>query len=235
MSLPRSRLVAEVYSYCGEPPDLPLGKGLPQNLVFQILTESEDEMLRDLDLSTQNRRVSKTDIQLQDGETEFSLNTTDFNAVAYLALQIDPASDVWLPVDKVNSDSLLQAGLDNRLAVSFRDTPPVIEVSWLPSSSHTLRVWYDRGANDAPQLSGTTELGGLYDSYLKLRTAAQCRELMGLEVGKVLSTRLDNSERQWERNVKISRQQGTVYKTRVFTPPRWGRPRAGDRTRFFIP
>lgn len=236
MSVYRSQLVAEVNTYCGELPDRPLKDGgLPQNLVFQVLVESEDEMLRDLDLSAQNRRVSRFETSLYDGIGEVAV-PGDFGAPAYVALQADPSNDVWFPVEITNAGSLVQAGLDQKLAVSFRDTPSVMELSWMPDSPQSLRVWYDRGGNDNPVLLGSTELGNLYDSYLKLRTAAQCRELLGLEVGKVLGSRLIDSQRQWKRYVSMSRQQGMASKPMVFIPPRLRNKRSLlDPTRFYLP
>lgn len=232
MSLLRSQLVAEVYEYCGNPDDRPLKEnGLPQQFVFQILTESEDEMLRDLDLATSNRRVGKWEDSLTDAEFR-----PDIDGVpSYAALQTD-SSEVWYPVEIVNHGALLQAGIDGRLAIAFRDTPMVAEVSWVPESGQTLRIWYDRSGNDAPRLSESTELGNLYDSFLKLRTAAQCRELMGLTVGEILKTRLEDSQRQWRRFVSTSRQQGTASKPPVFTPPRLRRSNPLlDPTRFYLP
>lgn len=235
MSILRSQLVGEIREYCNDPADRRLEEGgLPGQLVFQILTESEDEMLRDLDLSVQNRRVGKSEISLSENDTEFNLNI-DGNP-SYVALKIDAVSDFWYPVDIINHGSLVQAGLDGRAAIAFRDTPSIAEVSWIPNGSQVLRIWYDRSGNDAPQLNASTELGNLYDSYLKLRTAAQCRELMGADVGKVLATRLINSERQWKRYVDMSRQQGQGFKSRVYTPRRMRRAYPfTDRTRFFIP
>lgn len=234
MSITRSQILAEVLSYCADPDDRPLKEGgLPHNLVFQILTECESELLRDLDLSVGNRRVDKAEITLSANETEFNLNI-DGNP-SYVALQVD-TSDVWWPVEIINHGGVVQAGINGRLAIAFRDTPPVAEVSWIPDVSQNLRIWYDRTGDDNPTMAGSTELGNLYDSYLKLRAAAQCRELMGQDVGKVLSTRLVTSERQWKRYVEMSRNQGTQFKSRVFTPARLRRNYQGlDRSRFFLP
>jgi hypothetical protein len=233
MSLPRSQLVAEVLEYCGSPPDVPLRDGgLPQPLVFQVLIECEDEMLRDLDLSTQNRRVGMWEDTLSDAEFSPSIDGNP----SYAAVLLDSASDVWMPVEIVNHSALAQAMIDGRMAIAFRDTPSIAEVSWTPESSHTLRIWYDRSGSDAPELASSTEIGSLYDSYLKLRAAAQCRELMSLDVGKVLSTRLINSERQWGRYVDMGRQQGVGFKNPVYTPRRFRRAYPFlDRTRFFVP
>lgn len=235
MSLLRSQLVAEVYQYCADPDDRPLKEGgLPQQLVFQVLCENEDELLRDLDLSTNNRRVGRTDVYLSQDDPEFTLSVSDMTAVSYAALLVDTTSNVWWPVDIVNHSGLPQAGIDERRAVAFRDTPPVGEVSWIPESSQTLRLWYDRNGNDAPQLLASTELGNLYDSYLKLRTAAQCRELIGMTVGGILESRLLSSQAQWKRSVDMSRMQGSGFKSPVFPRRRRTIPFIDPR-RFFVP
>lgn len=236
MSVTRSRLVGEVYEYCGNPDDRPLNeKGLPQQFVFQVLTETEDEMLRDLELSDQGRRIAKQEVQLNTDDFEFSLND-DTASPSYVTLNTDSSSNLWMPVDIVTPSALLQASMDGRLAVSFRGTPPVGEVSWSPDSTHTLNIWYERSGNDDPQLAASTDLGNLYDSYLKLRTAAQCREIMGMEIGNVMATRLVRSEKQWQRHVNKGSQKGQEYKTRVFTPRRLRRSYPFvDRTRFFVP
>lgn len=235
MSILRSQLVAEVFNYCGDPEDRPLKEGgLPQQLVFQVLTEEEDAMLRDLDLSTQNRRVGRMDIDLTQDSPEFTISVSDLTAASYAALRPDASADIWWPVDIVNHSGLIQAGINGRPAVAFRDTPPVGEVSWTPDANQVLRIWYDRNGNDAPQLAASTELGNLYDSFLKLRAAAQCRELMNLPVGNVLGSRLIDSQRQWKRYVDMSRAQGSEFKSPVFPRRRQAYPFL-DKTRFFIP
>lgn len=236
MSVLRSQLVGEIYEYCGNPDDRTFNeKGLPQQFVFQVLTENEDEMLRDLELSNQGRRIASQDVSLSENDFEFSLNA-DAVSPSYVTLQTDTSTNVWLPVDIVTPSALLQASIDGHLAIAFRGTPPTGEVSWTPDASHNLRIWYERPGNDVPQLAASTELGGLYDSYLKLRTAAQCREIMGLEIGKILSTRLAQGEKQWQRYVMKGAQKGQEYKSRVFTPRRLRRVYPFlDRTRFFVP
>jgi len=234
MSNPRSRLVAEVYGYCGEPDDLPLKMGgLPQNLVFQILTENEDELLRDLNLSGQNRRISRQDIPLSPDTAEFGLNDEAASA-SYVTLQVDPNSQIFYPVNIVAPSALPQASINGQLAIAFHDGMTQAEISWNPDAAHSLVIWYDRTGDDNPTLNGSTELGNLYDSYLKIRTAAQCRELMGMTIGDVLKARLLQSERQWQRYVNKGQQHGVAGKSRVFTPPRLRRTMI-DRTRFFVP
>jgi len=235
MSNPRSKLVAEVYGYCGEPDDLPLAEGgLPQNLVFQILTENEDEMLRDLNLSKQGRRISSEPVYLNPDETSFDVSF-EGASVAYVTLQADQGSQIYYPVEIVSPGALLQASNDGVLAIAFRDGLTTGEVSWHPEGQHLLTIWYERTGDDNPTLPGTTEIGNLYDSYLKIRTAAQCRELMKLEVGDILKTRLLSSAKQWQKHVDKGQQQGLGSKSRVFTPSRFRRGPAIDRTRFFVP
>lgn len=234
MSLIRSQLVAEIYRYCGDPEDVPLKQGgLDQPLVFQVLTECEDEMLRDLALSHQHRRIAMQEFPLSEGLLEF---TSIEGEPAYAQLRIDSSSDLWWPVEIVNPNALLDAGIDGKLAVSFRDTPLVGETSWTPESSQTLRIWSDRWGNDSPQMSGTTDLGNLYDSFLKLRAAAQCRELMNLPVGAILASRLMESQKQWKRHAAKGRQEGLASKPMVFVPPRLRRRNyLLDPSRFFLP
>lgn len=233
MSVTRSRLVGEVYEYCGNPDDCPIkDKGLPQQFVFQVLTENEDEMLRDLELSNQGRRIAKQEVSLIENDVEFSLNP-DAVAPAYVSLQPDPSTNEWWPIEIVTPDGLLQATINGVMAVTFRGNQG--EVSWQPESTHNLVVWYERSGDDDPQLLASTELGSLYDSYLKLRTAAQCREMMGLPIGPILTSRIAQSEAQWQRYTRRGNQRGLATKTPVFTPARMRRSYPLDRTRFFVP
>lgn len=223
--------MGDVYQYCGDPSDQPLKQGgLPQNLVFQVLVENEDEMLRDLQLSDQGRRISKKDITLNSEQTEYPF-TVDSLEPSYAMLQVDATSNVWWPIEIVNPNALLDNASRGVPAVAFRGTK--VELSWIPDSGQILVVWYDRTGDDNPTMAGSTELGNLYDSYLKLRTAAQCRELLGLTVGAVLASRIQSSERQWQRFVNKTHQKGKGTKSRVFTPPRYRRGFV-DRTRFFV-
>lgn len=190
-------------------------------------------MLRDLELTNRGRRIASQPVQLSENEFTFSL-TPDSAAPSYVTLQTDLSTNISYPVEIVDPNALIQASMGGVMAVTFRGADG--EVSWQPDSSHTLTVWYERGGNDNPELAASTEIGNLYDSYLKLRTAAQCRELMGMDVGKVLATRLAKSDEQWQRFTKKGLQKGVAAKARVFTPPRLRRSYPFiDRTRFFIP
>lgn len=219
---------------CGEPRDVPLPDGLPDNLIFEELTSIETEMLRDLDLSSQSRRVAKVEVSLSAEQDEFAISAGDFNASAFAYLQTDVNSNIWYPVEIIDHAGLVQAGIDGHLAISIVGTTGY--TSWVPDGSHTLRLWYERDGMDDPGLAESTELGNLYDEYLKLQTAAQCKEHLGLKIGDVMMARLAKSERQWQRYVNRGRQRGTAYKTPVFTPARMRRSYPFvDRTRFLVP
>jgi len=235
MSLQRGQLLSSVRTFCNEAADCPVDQGgLPSNLIFEVLTSIEDEMLRDLDLSAKSRRVNMEEVPLTADLTQYALSNSDFHAPSYAYLQTDPATDIWYPVEIVNHAGLLTAAENGVLAVGFFGTPQQVETSWLAESGQTLRLWYERSSNDDPTLDGNTELGALYDSYLKLQTAAQCRELMKLDVGDVLRARLRKSESQWQRYVNRSNQRGTGAKSPVAP---WNRRSYNglDPRRFFVP
>ena len=229
MPVTRHSLLNSVRTLCGEPPDLPLPKGLPSNLIFEELTSIEAEMLRDLDLSTQSQRVGKMEISLSNGDEEFSITASDFNAYAYAYLQTDGTTNEWYPVEIIDPSGLIQAGQAGRLAIGVIGQTGYL--SWIPEGAQNLRIWYERNGEDQPELSASTELGNLYDQYLKLQTAAQCREHLGLKIGEVLGGRLARSEAQWNKYVNRGRQRGVGAKSPVFSYYR----RNLDRTRFFLP
>lgn len=235
MSQVRGRLVSEVRLLCGEPSDLSLSQGgLPTNLIFEEICNIEAEMLRDLELSAKNARVAKIEPSLVQDESEFAITTSDFLTASYVYLQTDPSSDIWWPVEIVNHSALFDMGVAGTPAIAFSGTPKRAYLSWTPDGTQTLRIWYERTGNDDPEMAGQTELGGLYDEYLKLQAAAQCREHLKMEVGAVLASRLTKSERQWQKHVNRSLQQGAGHKRPVYTPPRFRRYLRGvDRTTFF--
>jgi hypothetical protein len=232
MSVPRASLVGSVRVLCGEPPDLPLSQGgLPDNLIFEELVSVEAMMLRDLDLSGKGRRVSLTEVSLQQDQDSFTIPAGDFHDPAYVYLQTDSASDLWHPVEIVGQSGLAEANASGRLAVAVVGTTGYF--SWLPDGTHTLRIWYERSGNDAPTMGETTEIGNLYDEYLKLQTAAQCREHLKMEIGPMLQSRLAKSERQWQRYANRGHQRGVGAKSAVFI--RHSRFSHLDPHRFFVP
>lgn len=231
MSQTRSYLMSAVRTLCGEPSDAQLPDGLPSNLIFEELLTTESIMLRDLEMGAQERRIVQQEVTINASDEVIGVPWDDYHSAAYAYLQ-ESGSDIWWPVDIVSEAALAQAGIDGRLAVSFTGTPQQLRFSWLPDDVQTLRIWYERGAEAQPTMAGSTELGGLYDDYLKLQTAAQCREHLKLPVGDVMRSRLDKSERQWQRYVHRGSQRGAAQKTPVYTPPRF-RGRRLDRTRYF--
>lgn len=234
MSVTRQWLKNSVRTLCGEPADLPLPDGLPNNLIFEELTSIETEMLRDLDLSSQSRRVDKVEVSLTTDSDEFAISAGDFNAPAFAYVQTDVNSPMWYPVEIVDHAGITQAGINGVLAVSIVGSTGY--TSWISDGSHTLRLWYERNGMDDPALAESTELGNLYDGYLKLQTAAQCMEHLGRKIGDVMAARLVKSERQWQRYVNRGRQRGQGTKNPVFVPSRFRRSYSYvDRTRFFVP
>jgi hypothetical protein len=231
----RSQLISEVRTACNGLPDAPLdGGGLPSNLIFETLIAIESEMLRDHDLAGTDRRVAKEEIPLNTNEESVPISATDFHAPTHAYLRTDNASELWWPVEIVEHASLTQAAAQGQTAIAIAGGE--VFFSWFPDTAQTLRLWYERGAGESPQPGEYTELGSLYDEYLKLMTIAQCREYLKLEVGQVLKARLARSERQWQRYVNRGHQRGQGYKTPIYAS-RLLRRRGyyADRTRFFLP
>lgn len=233
MGVARERLVSGVRTLCAEPPDCPLPDGLPSHLIFETLNDIESSMLRDLDLGTANRRVSSMDINLTGDQEDFTVPNFDFHAPSYVYLQQDPPSNVWWPVEIVEHSSLAEATRQGKLAVAFSGSPPTGYFSWLPDSEQLLRIWYERDGNEDPILADPTDLGNLYDEYLKLQAAAQCREFLKMEVGVVLKARLVKSEMQWQKFVNRGTQRGLGSKAPAYSRGR--RAPFVDRRNFFVP
>lgn len=229
----RSQLVSSVRTLCSEPADAPLDVGgLPTSLIFEELTSIESMMIRDLNLSPRNARVAKVETTLYQDQEEFLIPESDFRTPAFAYLLNNTTSDYWYPVEIVDQPSLAQATVNGTLAISV--TSGAIRFSWFPDSTQTLRLWYERTGNDAPTMDGQTELGNLYDEYLKLQTAAQCREHLKMEVGSVLAARLAKSESQWNRDVKRGFQRGLASKNPSL-PLRRFRGTFLDRRTHFVP
>lgn len=229
MTVAREQLVSSVRLLCGELPDCPISEGgLPSNLIFEELCNVEASMLRDLDLSTANARVAKIEETIT--SDEMLIAETDFQSPSYVYLRLDTSSDLWFPVEIVEHSSLVKAGWDGVHAIAFSGSPVTAYLSWIPASSETIRIWYERSGTDDPVLADVSQSG--YDEYLKLQTAAQCREYLKMEVGVVLKARLVKSERQWQKHANRGHQRGIGKKAPVF-PRRRGYPFL-DRTRFFV-
>lgn len=203
-------------------------------MIFEELCNVENSMLRDMDLATTNRRVRKVDVNLSE-EQETFVPAFDIHAPSYVYVQIDPEANVWWPVEIVEHSSLAEATRSGKMAVAFSGNPPTGYISWWPESSQTLRVWYERAANDNPVLAESTDLGNLYDEYLKMQVVAQCREYLKMEVGVVLKARIVKSEMQWQKFVNRGTQRGLGSKAPAYNRRYGRRYPFVDRTRFFFP
>lgn len=232
MSTTRASLASSVRLLCGELPDCPISEGgLPSNLIFEELSNIEAELLRDLDLSIQNRRVRMEEIPLSSLDS-FTVGASNFQAPTAAYLMTPTASDFWYPVELTTTEALPEATAAGRLAIAFSAGTGYF--SWLPEGGQTLRLWYERSDSNTPLLATGTELASLYDEYLKIQCAAQCRQYLKLDLGSVLTARLERGEKQWQRFVNRSNQRGSAQKQPVFTPAR-RRYLGVDRTRFFVP
>jgi hypothetical protein len=181
-------------------------------------------MLIDVNLSDQNRRVVSKTITLPANSYDFAVNAGNLSVPSFAEVTLDP-TDPWpTPVDIVNRASITRAGNDDRLAVAFYGDPLRAAISWVPQSGdhHTLTLWYDRTVDVDGSLSDSPPIEDAYAEHLKLQAAAQCRELMGLDVGQVLAMRVQKGEQQWQKFTRQNGQQGVVRKPS-------SHPRAGRR------
>jgi hypothetical protein len=212
-----------VRTLCGDPPDAPLPEGLPSHTIYEVLQGVESSMLIDLNLSDQNRRVVSKTINLTANTYDFAVNAGNLSMPAFAEVTLDP-SEAWpTPVDIVNRASIGRAGTDGRMAVAFYGNPLRAALSWIPQSGdrHALTLWYDKTVDVDGALSDSPPIEDAYAEHLKLQAAAQCRELMKLDVGAVLASRVSKGERQWQQHVKQNGQQGVIKKPS--SHPRTGR------------
>ena len=220
----RSRLSYGVRVLCGGPPDEPLPEGLPEHTIYEVLVDVESSMLIDLNLSDQNRRVQSKPVPLSANAYDFAVNQSNLSLPAFAQLRVN-STDTWQePVDIVNLSSIDQAGKDGRLAVAFYGTPLRAQLSWIPTQGQTLTLWLDRTIDSDGDLTDEPAIEDAYAVHLKLQAAAQCRELMKLDVGTVLAMRIQKGEQQWKSYVRKSGQSGLIVKTS-------SHPRAGGRRR----
>lgn len=213
----RSRLLSGVRQYCNNLPDCPIAEGgLPSQTIYEVLIQIETSMLIDAGLSDQNRTVDSQTVNIS--QETFSLSASNVGAPAYVWAQV-PDDDFWYPVDIVNHGSLLRAREQGRMAVAFYGEANDGEISWWPDgTTYRLRVWYDKTADEDPDLDDVPSVVSDHHTYMLLQAAAQCRELLGLPVGDVLMTRLMKGEKQWHKHTTMSRQQGTVKKPSFVSP-----------------
>src|SRR5688500_14979760 len=71
--LSRSRIISGASAIAGEPPNEPLPGGVPEHLRFETCADIETELIRDLNLSTENRTIASTPIHLTGDSQDFAL------------------------------------------------------------------------------------------------------------------------------------------------------------------
>jgi hypothetical protein len=216
MTLTRSRVVAGASGFAGEPPDEPLPTGVPMWLRFEIVADLETELMREANLSTQNRTMSKVPVRLIAGNREFSLPGIGIEDAAYITLNTEgTASLVPLPIE-ISDISVVEAdaGIGRRTVAFTSDKPQRGLLSWVPGNDETLTIWYDRSPVTDP--SADLQTFSITDSYvplLKLLLAAQMIELMKQPLGEVLRSRIARGMKQWDKFVRKGKQQGIIKKT----------------------
>lgn len=214
-------------------PDEPLAHGgLPESVIYEVVTDVETSLLIDLNLSDQNRRVQAKTVTLNPNTFDFNVNSANLSIPAFAQLRVNP-TDTWQePVDIVNLASVDQAGIDGRMAVAFYGNPLRARLSWVPQTGeqHALTMWFDRGVEVDGPLTDEPEIEDAYLAHLKLQATAQCLELMAKPIGDVLKARIIKGESQWKKYVQRNGQQGVVAKTSSHP-----RARSGGRTAFQRP
>lgn len=232
MTLTRSRIISDASGYAGEPADEPLPAGVPEWLRYNIAADLEVELLRDLNLSAENRTLSSYPVHLQPGNREFTvtqpnLENPSFATIAFSGTPMaNPKS-----IDISNLSLLPGIADDDRRAIAFfSDNPQRGMVSWNPSGDETITIWYDRSPETDPSADQATfVLTASYVPLLKLQLAAQMLELMKQPIGIMLASRIARSMEQWKQFVKRGRQQGVIQKT----PWRPGRYDSGTPAPFW--
>lgn len=210
----RSRISSGVRTLCGDAADEPLLAGLPEHVIYEVITDVESGMLIDLNLSDQNRRVQSKTISLQPNGYDFALNASTFSVPSFAQLQFSP-TDTWRdPVDIINLSSIDDAGIQGRTAVAFYGTPLRARLSWIPQSgeNQSLTFWFDKTIDGDGDLADEPAIEDAYTVHLKLQAVAQCMELMKQAVGPTLAARILKGEQQWRQYVRRNGQQGAIKK-----------------------
>lgn len=210
----RSRIAYGVRVLAGGPADEPLPNGLPEHAIYEVITNCESQMLIDVNLSDQNRRVISKPIPLNPNTYDFGVNASNLSVPAFAQLRISP-TDAWQsPVDIVNLASIDQAGVEGRVAVAFYGNPLRARLSWLPQSNEqqVLTIWFDRVIDVDGSLTEEPAIEDAYTVHLKLQSVALCLEMMGKPIGEGLKAQIAKGERQWKRYVDNSGQQGVITK-----------------------
>ncbi len=214
--LTRSRIISDASGYAGEPPDEPLPNGVPEWMRYSIAAELEVELLRDLNLSAENRTLSSYPVRLRPGTREFIVSQPNLENPSFATISLSgmPSANPK-SIDISNLSLLPGIADDGRRAIAFySDNPQRGMVSWNPSGDETITIWYDRSPETDPSAEQSTfTIAASYVPLLKLLLAAQILELMKQPIGEMLKGRISRGMDQWKRFVKQSHQQGIVQKT----------------------
>lgn len=192
-------------------------------LRFETAADIETELTRDLNLSPQNRTMSKFPMRLTPNSREFQINQMGLEDPVYVSLSRDGEPDL-IPLDiRIGDISMINSvARDGRLAVAFYgDKPQRGITSWTPDGTETITVWFDRSPDTDPSAEQATFT--ITDSYvplLKLLLAAQMLELMKQPIGKILESRISNGMAQWKQYARRGKQQGVIKKT-AYRPGRY--------------
>jgi hypothetical protein len=213
--LTRSRVIAGASGLAGEPPDEPQPSGIPMWLRYEIAADIETEMIRDLNLSVQNRTMARTEIYLTPGSREFSLPNAGLENAVHITLQRSDAGEQKRTIDISNIALLEGDEREGKRTVGFYgDKPQRGMLSWSPASGDKLIIWYDRSPNTDPDPeTATFTITDSYVPHLKLMLAAQMLEMLDKKPGPVLAARIARGIEQWEQFVASGRQQGVIEKS----------------------
>jgi hypothetical protein len=224
MTLTRSRIISDASGYAGEPPDEPIPAGIPEWMRYSIAADLEVELLRDLNLSAENRTLSSYPLRLQPGNREFTVSQADLENASFATLTYSSNPNANPVSLNVTNLSLLNGIADDgdRAIAFYSDRPQRGMVSWIPSGDEVITIWYDRSPNTDPSPEQSTfSIAASYVPFLKLLLAAQMLELMNKPIGEMLKARISNGTKQWKKFVRQSKQQGIVQKT-SWRPDRYG-------------
>lgn len=215
----RSRIISGASGLAGEPPNGPLPSGVPEWLRFETAADLETELIRDLNLSSENRTLASTPVNLTLDSQDFTVpGGGAVETVAYVSVVTSDLQPPWITpqdVDITNLSLINDARRDGKLKVAFySDRPQQGRVSWIPQGNEVLTIWYDKSPQTDPSPDQSTFT--ITDSYLpllKLLLAAQMLELMNKPIGAMLQSRITRGLEQWREFVNRTRNQGVIQKT----------------------
>lgn len=221
--LTRSRIIGDSSALCGEILDEPLPRGIPMNVRFAIAAAMEVELLRDANLSSENRYLSLTEVTFSPGDPDFTVDVPDFETPAMASVKVSAEDRNPQDVAITNLSLLIGKARDEQLAIAFYDdNPQKGRLSWTPTGRETLLLGYDRApATDPAPTQAAMTLTDSYLGLLVLLLAAQFKEMLDQPIGKVLESRISRGLKQWETFVKQVRQQGVAQKS-SWQPSRYG-------------